>query len=179
MQSAYGGIEVGVRDLTEEVVWAYTAGVFDGEGNVHMGITNRKYCTVQCVIRFTNNSKELIDWIANQLKTGFIIHQDRHLEHHQTHYRLEVKRQKEIVRVLERMTPYLIVKKAEAELALEWAKKHIPYQRRTPKRRCNGQWEKGQLIDRVWELEVYKKMRLIKPSNKNWKAKEAILIGTT
>lgn len=176
MEMALVAVEDGAQvvcELTREE-WAYVVGLFDGEGNVSMRVTNRKFCTVQCSICVTNTSKEVIDWLVSRFR-GFVSCQVAGWEypHSRPVYRFIVKKQTDIAAVLRGLLPYLIVKRKEAELALTWADKHIKY--RTyyvgTRHRVDGRWEGGQKIDRAWELEVVKEMAMLKQSNKNWRVK--------
>jgi len=98
--------------------WSYVAGFFDGEGNLHR---LRNASTIH--LRIDNTSKEVLLEIRKFLRCGTISNRGRQKAHHKDRYRLTVSDHTEIARILERMMPYLIVKRRNATKMLGYIKK--------------------------------------------------------
>lgn len=90
--------------------WGYVAGFFDGEGNLHM---NEKTSMVQ--LRFDNTCKEVIREIQKFIRCGRMSNRGREKPHHKDRFRLTISNHSEALSVLEKMLPYLVVKKIGAE----------------------------------------------------------------
>lgn len=151
--------------------WAYIAGIFDGEGSISMTRTHRKYCVVQCSVRIVNTDKRLIKWLEENIPHSFITR-----KHHKNNVWsnaeiISIRRQKAIKGFLNKILPYLIVKRRQARLAIEWCNKHIPYKQRLWRKRDSktGRWLKGPTIGRSWELKYVKEMRRLNQSGKRTK----------
>lgn len=159
--------------MNEQEKWAYIAGLFDGEGSISMNQVNRKYCTIQCSLRITNTNKQIIDWLSKTVPYSF-----KTIQHHKSRpnardaWHFEIHKQKAIKKFLEKLLPYLKIKKQQAELAIEWASHHVQYKKRyfshRERDKLTGRYiECGQLIDRKWEEKIFKKMREINGKIKN------------
>lgn len=90
--------------------WGYVAGFFDGEGNLHR---DRLTSTVQ--LRFDNTCEEAVREIQKFIKYGRISNRGREKPHHKGRFRLTIANHSEVLEVLEKMLPYLVVKKRAAE----------------------------------------------------------------
>jgi hypothetical protein len=97
--------------------WAYVAGFFDGEGNLHM---DKHTSTVQ--LRFDNTCLEAIEKIREYIKCGTISNRGRQKPHHKDRYRLTIANHLDVLHLLERMMPYLIVKKVAAQEMVSYIK---------------------------------------------------------
>ncbi len=89
--------------------WAYVAGFFDGEGNLHR---IRKVSTVH--MRFDNTCLEVLEEIRSFLGHGTFTDRGRQKPHHKDRYRLTISDHRHVKRILEGMMPYLIVKRKTA-----------------------------------------------------------------
>ncbi len=90
--------------------WAYVAGFFDGEGSLHM---DRYESTVQ--LRIDNTFRRAIVEIKSFVKCGTISNRGRAKPYHKDRIRLTVSNHSDVLRILEGMLPYLIVKRERAE----------------------------------------------------------------
>ena len=90
--------------------WGYVAGFFDGEGNLHM---ERQTSTVQ--LRIDNTCEEAILEIQKFIKCGRISNRGREKPHHKDGSRLTISNHSEVLEMLEKMLPYLVVKKGASE----------------------------------------------------------------
>ena len=104
-----------MEKLTKEEI-CYIAGIVDGEGCVRIGQSNkRRGFNLSLVI--TNTCEELINWLAEKLEGAHIYTQKPVKSHHKTHY--EVKWFGEVAkRILEMLSPYLIIKREITIVAL-------------------------------------------------------------
>jgi hypothetical protein len=90
--------------------WGHVAGFFDGEGNLHR---DRRTSTVQS--RFDNTCEEVVREIQKFIKHGRISNRGREKPHHKDRFRLTIANHSEVLEVLEKMFPHLVVKKRAAE----------------------------------------------------------------
>lgn len=93
--------------------WSYVAGYFDGEGHVSMHMTNRGKPTAALI--WHNSHRGSLEAIRDFMVAGHIV--QRKIRPHQRRpvCVLTVSRRSDLLRVLEAMTPHLIVKRGEAE----------------------------------------------------------------
>lgn len=119
-----------VADLEENEMWAYIAGFFDGEGHVsvigHFDKRYQKYFYIMH-IGFTNTNKEiihkLIEWIDEQysLRTYKKLLGNAKMVYKLYYSGVVAKR------VLEKMLPYIVVKKEKAIIALKFPVNKMGY----------------------------------------------------
>jgi hypothetical protein len=83
--------------------------VFDGEGNLHM---DNQTSTVQ--LRFDNTCKEAIQEIQKFIRCGRMSNSGREKPHHKDRFRLTISNHPEVLKMFEKMLPYLAVKKEAA-----------------------------------------------------------------
>lgn len=93
--------------------WAYLAGFFDGEGSLHM---DDHKSTVQ--LRIDNTFKEVILEIQLFLGFGKVSNRGRAKSYHKDRIRLTVSNHVEVLKMLERMLPYLVVKRKKAGMMI-------------------------------------------------------------
>ena len=107
--------------------WGYVAGFFDGEGNLHR---DKFKSTVH--LRMDNTSKEVLEKI--QIFTGYgqISNRGRQKPHHKDRFRLTVADHSKVLNMLEKMLPYLVVKKPKADQMICYIKgrEWRPYHRK-------------------------------------------------
>lgn len=101
----------------------YIAGFFDGEGSLFVSYIDDKYgIRTQPKLRMSNNCEEVLRVIQERTggkvkKTGNT--NKERLGYKETYY-LEVLKRQDIVSVLKLMLPYLIVKKRQAEIMIDY-----------------------------------------------------------
>lgn len=103
----------GVKMLTEFEL-GYIAGLFDGEGCVSASIVRDRYTSLQLCI--ANTFKPLIEWIHDKLG-GIIVEDANRLR---PCYWWYLKNGRSVIEFLEVITPRLMVKKAQATIAMTW-----------------------------------------------------------
>ncbi len=102
---------------------AYSAGIFDGEGHIHLN-SGQMIC-----IRIVNTSKELIDYLT-KVWGGKV-----YTRKNQRTYDFIIIRKDEIMDFVEAVYPYLIVKKDQVDKVFEMYKlsKGYPFDRENHK----------------------------------------------
>lgn len=106
--------KVGSFNETEK---AYIAGIVDGEGSVTINVTR---CRWSPLISVLNTCEELIDWLVPCFHTNKL--PVKSPKGHRKRYVINVWKTWDVIAILEQITPYLIVKKRNAELVLEFCK---------------------------------------------------------
>jgi len=94
-----------------EFEWSYLAGILDGEGNIFLQIKSdrAKTCALNIRVRIANTDKDLMDWIQEKFGGNLTISKGRTF-HHKIVYQIAWYKQAEVLRILEGVLPYLIVK---------------------------------------------------------------------
>ena len=113
--------------MTIETDLAWVAGIVDGEGCIYGHWTNRSKANggnVCVEIRIQSTSMAMITKIV-EICTALGIHvtfEDTRWRNKSTKpaHRVSIRRQAEVLRFLRAVRPYLIVKGAEADVAIEW-----------------------------------------------------------
>lgn len=97
------------------VNWGYVAGIIDGEGCIEVVCQQSRY-----IVRVTvcQQDVRLIKWLADHtgIKTTYRMRDERNKY---VTYQWRVAAQDDVRRLLQRIVRYLIVKREQAELALE------------------------------------------------------------
>lgn len=99
--------------------WAYLAGVIDGEGWVGAQLGTS---TPQPMIQVDNTYEGLIDYLVAQFggnKTSYETTQRKANPTWKQPYRWSMTSKDELIPLLQRVLPYLVVKKAQVELLIE------------------------------------------------------------
>ncbi len=103
---------------------AYIAGFFDGEGSVGISKASNKGVRGRRVnpnyslhIKFSNSDRPVLEWIAE--KVGGWILEHKVPSKYRRHWKF-VKKGSKAMQLLQAMLPYLIVKKEQAEKAIEF-----------------------------------------------------------
>lgn len=135
--------------LVTETELAYLAGIIDGEGCIsinHAGVW-KKTKAFQCKVRVANSNQNLINWVMQILGKldikAHITHSKRCEDNPKWKrvYDVAVLNQTKCHTLLKAISPYLIGKKAQASLLLEWIEsrwnqkrpegfRYIPYSKR-------------------------------------------------
>lgn len=107
--------------MTEDLEAAYAAGLFDGEGHIGITVTKNgrgeKYHRLQ--VNVTNTNITVIHWLFERF--GGCIHNPRYFtsENWREAHRWTIADGK-ASSFLQTVLPYLIIKKSQAELAIEF-----------------------------------------------------------
>lgn len=109
-----------------EIQLSYAAGIIDGEGSIMVihhnagGKTGCKWEYWVLRLMIANNKKELIDWLLSMFGGGYSIGISKNPKWNDTYqWRVDSKHAK---KVLELVYPYLLLKKKQAEIAIEMLK---------------------------------------------------------
>ena len=132
---------------------AYIAGLFDGEGSIHVAhqkaprVQNPNHRVHVLSINITNTNKECIDFIFNTFNFGYVQTKKISNSNHKTLYIWSVRCLK-AGKFLSVIFPYLIIKKEIAKIALEFQKRiskgnHQAYE------------------DKSWQKEYCQKIRIV------------------
>lgn len=107
----------------------YIAGFVDGEGHISVVRrikTNRKSYNYAPVIMITNTDKEVLRLIKAELGGRFVENISiTSYTNRDTIYRIIINKSELIVEVLDRLIPYLIIKKEQAKLVRDFCKSRI------------------------------------------------------
>jgi len=96
---------------------AYIAGFFDGEGCIGVYIHDKRYSTIQTMIKLDNTNKTPLQFVANMF--GGLIHERTiYSERHKPCYTWKVTGVK-AASILKDLLPYLLVKRERAALGIE------------------------------------------------------------
>lgn len=120
---------------TSRAMRAYLASLIDGEGTIRInkaspsgGMSPQLY--------ITNTSEKLLRYIGNS--GPWRIHEHTHQNNHwRKAYRLILERQIEIIKVLKNISPYLRLKRKQADLMTEYCKHRLNQVRNMPYTECD------------------------------------------
>jgi len=102
----------------KEIDFAYIAGFLDGDGSImlqlHRQDRGKEIFRVKTVICFYQDSRyhEFIQWIQQQFQCGYVYIRNDHISE------LRIEGFQRVFEVLEKLYPYLRLKKRQAELLL-------------------------------------------------------------
>lgn len=99
--------------------WGYIAGFIDGEGYINLKDYN--------LIAISNTDKSSIDWLAEKLKCKYTEIRPK-TDKRKILYTLRISRKMAILKILEKLLPYLIIKKEKAKLMITKLKKDLSSQ---------------------------------------------------
>jgi hypothetical protein len=108
---------------SKEILWSYLAGLFDGEGTVCISTShNRNNTTIfQMNVKVANTKLELMQWLIKNFGGSYSVSDaKRNAKGHCTQYAWMPKGKNNRIDVLERMLPYLVIKKQQALIGLEF-----------------------------------------------------------
>ena len=101
----------------EETTKAYIAGLIDGEGSIFINIVKQHYhFRPQLSIMMTD--KKTIEYLISKIKFCRYSEADRGIWKRQ--YGLIINRMSDIITILELVFPYLVTKKEQAKIMLEF-----------------------------------------------------------
>lgn len=145
-----------MSELSNIEMWAYVAGIVDGEGTLCFRCTSKRQTHPLARVSISNTSLELLTRIKSFLATckidGRIYRQPCRGNRRQS-WLLQVQKRDDIYDLCVALKPYLIVKHRQCNLILEFI--HL--------RRCEG--DKGTAF-RDRELELYKIVKMLNNPNR-------------
>lgn len=110
----------------KEQNWPYLAGLIDGEGCLSAWKywnANRTDCApysqYSCRVSITNTSLVLMKWLIQHFGGGFLCKREA-TDKHKASYEWRPKGQTNVKRLLLAIAPYLVIKKKQASLLLEF-----------------------------------------------------------
>ena len=117
----------------QETTKAYIAGILDGEGCIHISLQSkrgpRSIGTLHHIVQIANTSKVLVDFIANWFDNQNIPY---HVwwtkpkgKNQKIYAQVRVTRFHGINKFLTLLLPYLVIKKAQANLMLEFSSRRL------------------------------------------------------
>ena len=105
---------------------AYIAGIMDGEGSIMIMkqasetfMKNRKHAHFFPCVRVGMIDRRPLDFMVNTIQVGSV-YEEKSYHHKRPMFRLCLRKKEEVVYFLNTLLPYLIVKKAQAELAIKF-----------------------------------------------------------
>jgi hypothetical protein len=100
----------------------YFAGVFDGEGTCTIGAGKKETCiNYNAVMSVTNTDKRLIDWIQQNFG-GWVVLAKRQVGNQNEAWMWRSTKKDHIEKVLLMILPYLIVKREQAKVLLNFVR---------------------------------------------------------
>jgi len=140
---------------------AYLAGLIDGEGSIHFGLNTSE--TVIPRISISSSNTEVLEWCRNKIGKGYISTLSAHSfegKFHKETHQFIIQAKPTVLPFLEAILPYLIIKKKQAELVVEWCKSRLSrenYDRSTYTKR---------------EIEIIKEVKTLNASTRRGGAKQ-------
>jgi len=105
----------------KDVDWSYIAGFVDADGSI--GIERRKRASGEVgysvKLYITNADRETMDWLVTNLNGSVYLTNRNSPKHHQTMWRWVV-RGKKAGPIIQKLLPYLHLKKKRAEIAMRF-----------------------------------------------------------
>lgn len=109
---------------TSRIMKAYLAGLIDGEGTIRIGKASPPSGGMSPQLYITNTSGNLLTYIENLGPWRFREHKHQN-SHWRKAYRLILERQTEILKILKNISPYLRLKRKQADLMIEYCKHRL------------------------------------------------------
>ncbi len=120
-------------DGLSEAQVGYLAGFLDGEGGIQITRTTRKdreyTIALHPCVYFTNTNHEAIHSIRSWLSAGCIVVAKQKQGHHKPTFNLHITGTKNIIELLARLRPYLIIKTERADTMTRFCKSRASHNR--------------------------------------------------
>jgi DNA-binding CsgD family transcriptional regulator len=113
---------------------AYIAGILDGEGSISAIKTNCSKIDgygVKLAVCY-NTYQKLIETLRRKIPTTWISVESRENPKHRMRWSLNITNPPDILHLLEQLLPYLVVKRRQAECAIEFLKLRMSKPKRSP-----------------------------------------------
>lgn len=111
---------------------AYIAGFMDGEGSIMLYMRRD---AVALRITFSNTLRPVLEWITYVIGCGNIVSHDRHNPNHKEGHHLQLNAEAALS-LLEQIEPFLIIKKEQCALAIEFH-----HRLQDPQSKADRQWQ--------------------------------------
>lgn len=115
--------------MTDKTKWSYLAGLFDGEGSITIcrrsGFdkrVGRSYPAFIFTIQITNTNLTLMKWLITNFGGVYYSANATRPEHWKPSYQWRVKGRKNEEQMLLSVLPYLVIKREQALLGLEYVR---------------------------------------------------------
>jgi hypothetical protein len=112
-----------------EILWSYLAGLFDGEGTVCISTSHNHNGTTifQMNVKIANTKLELMQWLITNFGGFFSVSNAKNIanKRYSTQYAWMPKGKNNRIAVLEGMLPYLVIKKQQALIGLEFERVYL------------------------------------------------------
>jgi len=130
---------------------AYLAGVIDGEGSITINKGSRGLLRPR--IDICSTSKEFLEYLLSIMRkhgidTGYFMQERNVPKNHKRAYHLIWDTQKNVVKILDKIFPYLYLKRRQAEIVIAFCKSRLE----------NGQKRFGKRYSE-YELNLYHQIR--------------------
>lgn len=155
---------------TEGSLLGYIAGFIDGEGSIGFHMTkyaskNRKTKQIRPYLSIANTNLNILKFIKGYLAVGGSTYQVADATRWRECYSLRIEGLIRLKKVLQLLAPYLILKKKQAELTLEFAESRLRLYGGNPHRRPQKEPFDSRYSKR--ELEIVREVRALNPHKHN------------
>jgi hypothetical protein len=108
--------------MSDKAKYGYLAGILDGEGCITVGAGQKETCTnYNSIVCVQNTSRQLIDWLQKNFG-GSVYLSKKATEKTKEAYMWRVLKKKEIEILLLATLPYLVVKREQAKILLNFVR---------------------------------------------------------
>ena len=98
--------------------WAYIAGLFDGDGNLHLNFVKNK-TQLQLLCRIYNTNIEVLEKIKEFIDYGHIYANKKINKEWTVVHALTISKKKDVFSFLKNISPHLIIKRNQVNYALK------------------------------------------------------------
>ena len=110
-------------EWSDNEVFAYIGGLLDGEGTIRFASSGRGRRPMPQIL-VTNNEKRIMDWLMKKFPAGHVYPKKRTNPNSKICYRFVISKHDKIKTFLDKIYPYLIIKKKHGELMLKYLEMH-------------------------------------------------------
>jgi hypothetical protein len=108
--------------MSDKAKYAYLAGIIDGEGCITIGAGKKETCiNYNAILCVQNTSRKLIDWIQSHFG-GQIYLSKKETDKTKAAWMWRFTKKKDIELILLAILPYLVVKKEQAKILLNYVR---------------------------------------------------------
>jgi hypothetical protein len=126
-------------NCTEREV-GYLIGIFDGEGATGISLSKRgDYQYLHPFFTISNTDEELMKRLSGMLGTKYSVNREK--PKRKTQYIIRLNAIRDILEVLQRIESYLIVKRRQASLVIEFCKSRLEQEKRGFRSFTSREWE--------------------------------------